>query len=94
MLFSTVKGGTQIFTDAAASQGGPSQGAWLTGDLTNHNTESTILSVKQIKQESRLTSVDLNFEKCCVLTCIDTQNSLATTINMVKKNTRNTLATA
>ncbi len=33
----------------------PSQGAWLTGDLTNHNAKSAILSDKQIRQESRLT---------------------------------------
>ncbi len=26
----------------------PSQGVWLTGDLTNHNVESAILSNKQI----------------------------------------------
>ncbi len=39
----------------------PSQGVWLIGDLTNHNAESTILSDKQTRQESRLTSVDLNF---------------------------------
>ncbi len=36
----------------------------LTGDLTNHNTESTVLSNKQIRQESRLTSLDLNVKYC------------------------------
>ncbi len=36
------------------------QRSWLTGDLTNHNAESTILPNKQIaiRQESGLTSVD------------------------------------
>ncbi len=29
----------------------PSQGAWLTGNLTNHNAESAILSNKQTRQE-------------------------------------------
>ncbi len=42
----------------------PSPGVRLTGDLTNHNAESTILSDKQISQESRLTSVDLNLKNC------------------------------
>ncbi len=28
----------------------PSPGVWLTGDLTNHNTKSAILSDKQIRQ--------------------------------------------
>ncbi len=42
-----------------------SQRAWLTGDLTNHNTESAILSDKQIRQENRLSSVDLK------MVCID-----------------------
>ncbi len=34
----------------------------MTGDLTNHNSESAILSVKQTRKESRLTSVDLNLK--------------------------------
>ncbi len=38
----------------------PSQGAWLTGDLSNHNTKSTILPDKQTRQESKLMWVDLN----------------------------------
>ncbi len=42
----------------------PSQGAWLTGNQTNHNAKSAILSNKQTRQESRLTSVDLNLKKC------------------------------
>ncbi len=41
----------------------PLQGAWLTGDLTNHNVVSTILSDKQTRQESRLTWVDLNLKR-------------------------------
>ncbi len=42
----------------------PFAGAWLTGDLTNHNEESAILSDKQFWQERnvRLTSVDLNLK--------------------------------
>ncbi len=39
-----------------------SQGVWLTVDLTNHNTEFTIFSDEQIRQESRLTSVDFNLK--------------------------------
>ncbi len=38
----------------------PLPGDWLTGDLTNHNGESAILSDKQTGQESRLMLVDLN----------------------------------
>ncbi len=38
----------------------PSQGAWLAGDLTNPN--AAILSNKQIRQESRLTLVNLNLK--------------------------------
>ncbi len=41
-----------------------SQRAWLTGNLTNNNAESIILPDKQIRQESRLTSVDLNLKNC------------------------------
>ncbi len=41
----------------------PLYGAWLAGDLTNHKAESTILSDKQTRQESRLTLVDLNLKK-------------------------------
>ncbi len=41
---------------------------WLTGDLTNHNAESAILPNKQIRQESRLTSVNFNLKK---MVCID-----------------------
>ncbi len=40
-----------------------SRRAWLTRDLTNNNAESAILPDKQIRQESRLTSVDLNLKK-------------------------------
>ncbi len=40
----------------------PSLGVWLTGDLTNHNAKSAILSDKQSRQESRLTSRDLNLK--------------------------------
>ncbi len=36
--------------------------AWLKGDLTNHNDKSAILPDKQIRQDSRLTSVDLNLK--------------------------------
>ncbi len=36
--------------------------SWLTGDLTNQNAESAISHDKQIRQESRLTSVDLNLK--------------------------------
>ncbi len=37
---------------------------WWTGDLTNHNAKSAILSNKQTRQESRLMSVDLNLKNC------------------------------
>ncbi len=40
----------------------PSQRAWLTGDLTNHQAESALLSDKH-----RLTSVDLTWKMLCVL---------------------------
>ncbi len=39
-----------------------SQRAWLTGDLTNNNAESAFLSGKQIRQENRLISVDINLK--------------------------------
>ncbi len=50
-----------------------SQRAWLIGDLINHNAESAILPDKQIRQESRLTSVDLNFKNCvyCRLSTVE-----------------------
>ncbi len=38
----------------------PSQGVWLTGDLTNHNAESVILSDKQIRQKSRLIKMSIH----------------------------------
>ncbi len=46
----------------------PSQGVWLTDDLTNHNAESAIFvqqTNKQTRQEIRLTLVDFNFKKVC-----------------------------
>ncbi len=36
--------------------------AWLIGDLTNQNDKSAILPDKQIRQDSRLTLVDLNLK--------------------------------
>ncbi len=40
----------------------PSQGDWLSDDLTNFKTDSTILPDKQSRQEIRLTLVDLNLK--------------------------------
>ncbi len=59
----------------------PSQRAWLTGDLTNHNAESAILSDKQIRQESIFTSVDLNLKTLCVLTFLRGWNKLCSDVH-------------
>ncbi len=49
----------------------PSQDVWLTGDLTNNNTETDILFDKQTRHESRLMSVDLHL-KTFVYWCLST----------------------
>ncbi len=59
----------------------PSQGVWLTGDLTNHNTESAILSVKQTRQESKLTSGGLELEKWCVLMSFCSWNKIISDVH-------------
>ncbi len=58
----------------------PSLGIWLTGDLTNHNTESAILSDKQTRQERRLILVDLSL-KNSVYWCLSTvKNKIASDV--------------
>ncbi len=53
----------------------------MTGDLTNHNAESAILSDKQFRQESRLTSVDLNEEEMGVLTSFRGWNKIPSDVH-------------